>query len=510
MKIKILLTIIVCIAYTKITKAQIPTNGLIGFYPFNQQAIDASGHQNNGIIYGATPTPDKNGVENSAYSFNGTDNYIDFGINSKLNPQSALTISCFVKKNISTTYQTIVRNRYNGFGLKIDPYNGIGLELYLSKNNVVTYYPTYTNTNSIDGNWHHIAAVWDGTTAKIYLDGGLIKQSSASGDFISYIGNSVAIGRDANGAVQYFSGTIDNVRIYSVALDASQVNQLYMKDNYQVLVQTDTIVKIDTAYRGIPYKFLPLPLSGFRYIKYESFYSQDNGQVNVYEIQAYKQGVNIALNKPSYANSCNGDLPKNAVDNNEYSRWSSNRSDVGPDFSNPHYIIIDLGQKLKIDSMLLNIKGFDSWNQTFSFLASPDSINWYLIGSGNDTTGIFKYHTDIEKIVTVKDTVLVSVKDTLIIDAVLTGINPPHNLNAIKIYPNPARDHITINYGNYSIMNGYNLKITNSGGQQMFITPINQQESFLNLSDWSGNGIYFVYIIDNKNNIIETRKIVLQ
>jgi hypothetical protein len=104
----------------------------------------------------------------------------------------------------------------------------------------------------------------------------------------------------------------------------------------------------------------------------------------------------------------------------------------------------------------------------------------------------------------------INVIDTLFIDTNVTGITPPKDLNTIKVYPNPTMDHITINYGNFLAMNGYSLKITNSLGQVIFTSPINQQSSYIDLSKWSGNGVYFVNILDKQNNTIESRKIVLQ
>ena len=112
--------------------------------------------------------------------------------------------------------------------------------------------------------------------------------------------------------------------------------------------------------------------------------------------------------------------------------------------------------------------------------------------------------------VIVYDTLLTTITDTLLINATITGINPPNNLNTIKVFPNPANSHITIDFGNFVIMNGYTLKITNSIGQIVFTTPINQQSSYVDLATWGGNGIYFVQIIDTQNNTIENRKIVLQ
>jgi N-acetylneuraminic acid mutarotase len=112
--------------------------------------------------------------------------------------------------------------------------------------------------------------------------------------------------------------------------------------------------------------------------------------------------------------------------------------------------------------------------------------------------------------VTVYDTLFTTVTDTLVINATITGLNPPNNLNTIKVFPNPANSHITINYGNFASMSGYTLKITNNLGQVVFTTQINQQSSYIDLSTWSGNGIYFVQIIDTQNNTIENRKIVIQ
>ncbi len=105
----------------------------------------------------------------------------------------------------------------------------------------------------------------------------------------------------------------------------------------------------------------------------------------------------------------------------------------------------------------------------------------------------------------------ITVTDTLIINANLTGVTPVTYANTIKIFPNPSNDHITIDYGsNLGSLAGYTLKITNSLSQTVFTTSINQPSSYINLSSWTGKGLYFVYLIDSNTNIIDVRKIVLQ
>ena len=104
----------------------------------------------------------------------------------------------------------------------------------------------------------------------------------------------------------------------------------------------------------------------------------------------------------------------------------------------------------------------------------------------------------------------ITVTDTLIINANITGFNPVTYQNTIKLYPNPSNDHITIDYGNFATLNGYSLKITNSLGQVVFTTAINQQTSYVSLSSWTGNGMYFVSTIDAQGNTVDIKKLVIQ
>ena len=110
----------------------------------------------------------------------------------------------------------------------------------------------------------------------------------------------------------------------------------------------------------------------------------------------------------------------------------------------------------------------------------------------------------------ITETEYVSVTDTLIIDALLTGIDPPGNLNTLKVYPNPAKDHIFINTGDFTRMNGYQLKIINQLGSVVFETNIEEPLYEVNLSTWMGMGLYYVQVIDPAGSIIDIRKIVLQ
>ena len=54
----------------------VPTNGLVGWWPFTGNAIDSSGNGNNGTVNGATLTSDRFGNTAKAYEFNGLNQFI--------------------------------------------------------------------------------------------------------------------------------------------------------------------------------------------------------------------------------------------------------------------------------------------------------------------------------------------------------------------------------------------------------------------------------------------------
>jgi hypothetical protein len=99
---------------------------------------------------------------------------------------------------------------------------------------------------------------------------------------------------------------------------------------------------------------------------------------------------------------------------------------------------------------------------------------------------------------------------TLVINTGLLSFNPPTYNNTITIYPNPANDHITIDCGNLANVSGWTIKIVNTLGQEVFSGAMNTQQYVVPLNSWSGQGVYFVKIYDASNNLLNTKKIILQ
>ena len=100
MKKRVLTALAVGLCIAANTFAQVPsyvpTNGLVGWWPFNGNANDESGSNNLGTSIGAILSTDRYGNANCAYSFNGIDQYIVVDNPSFYNINQSITISAWI------------------------------------------------------------------------------------------------------------------------------------------------------------------------------------------------------------------------------------------------------------------------------------------------------------------------------------------------------------------------------------------------------------------------------
>jgi hypothetical protein len=206
---------------------------LLAYYPFNGNASDESGNNNNGVIYGASLTQDRHGNENSACYFDGLDDYINIGNSYTLKPELPVTITAWVyvekpgyffdNNHDETNYFGIWMGAgENTFGVGYGDGGPIGPQSRRS-----AYYTSELPLNQ----WHFIAGViWDATNMNLYLNGFLVEDSLAgTGGNLMYNSNNANLGRidsDQHGASQYFGGKIDELRFYSGALTQEEIFEI--------------------------------------------------------------------------------------------------------------------------------------------------------------------------------------------------------------------------------------------------------------------------------------------
>ena len=85
-------------------------DGLVAYYPFDGNAQDASGYGNDGISYGPTLTEDREGKANSAYLFDGINDYVQVPYDASLDINHAITISAWVL--MEDAGNELMRNQY--------------------------------------------------------------------------------------------------------------------------------------------------------------------------------------------------------------------------------------------------------------------------------------------------------------------------------------------------------------------------------------------------------------
>ena len=99
--------------------------------------------------------------------------------------------------------------------LSLDPLTGHLMTELTSTGRGAT--PLQSRAVIIDGNWHRIGLVWDGLYRTLYVDGAAVAEDTQDG--LSNAGNGFYIGTGADMAPgTYFSGSIDDVRIYNRAV----------------------------------------------------------------------------------------------------------------------------------------------------------------------------------------------------------------------------------------------------------------------------------------------------
>jgi hypothetical protein len=453
MKKRILTALAAGLCCTVTTIAQVPsyvpTNGLVGWWPFNGNADDESGNGNNGTVNGATLSTDRFGNTNRAYYYNGTGDFIEVPNSNTIDVTgNQITIACWINFNNNLNdsfWKGISKGGWdNGVGYELVFRNNLsndgGFVSLTSASGGIGHSPF----NSYQNQWTFLLASFDGINGRIYINGSLV-QSSPQGpgisEFISSSNFPLYFGRrePANSLAGFLNGKLDDIGIWNRALTQSEITTLYQGCNISPTISPATT----SLSSGTNAQFTTPSVTG-------GTYQWQNNPLN--------NGWQNVPSNPSYSGGTTNTLTVNNVQ-------------------------------------------LSNHQQPFRVIVSN--------GSCTDTSVVALIEIADTCVNTVNDTLYTTVTDTLIINTTLS-LAPPNDQNTIKIYPNPASDHITIDNGNYAAMAGYSIVIENNAGQQVFQSAINQAQFYLDLSSWTGNGLYFVHLFDPAGNTVTVRKIVLQ
>jgi uncharacterized protein (TIGR02145 family) len=209
----------------------VPTNGLVGWWPFTGNANDLSGNGYNGIVNGATLTTDRFGVGNRAYNFNGTSDIV-LNNTANVNFQAGVTFSSWINasmlKMASIIDKTPICSNYNTY----EP----GFRTCIRDNGEVHSgsgcYGAGVSSIAVNGyqvnNWKHVVGTWASTgLMNIYIDGQLIQSIQTNHNSIGNSDN-IEVGMGNLSAIyERFQGKIDDIGIWNRALSQQEITALY-------------------------------------------------------------------------------------------------------------------------------------------------------------------------------------------------------------------------------------------------------------------------------------------
>ncbi|WPV01421.1 DUF2341 domain-containing protein [Mucilaginibacter sp. cycad4] len=212
-----------------------PTGSLYLSYPFTGNANDVSGNSNNGTLQNApTLVADRYWAANSAYSFNGSSQYVSTTTAVAFPGPQNFSISVWFKTSSAGGKLVGFGSSQTGLSISDDRH------IYMS-NSGQLYFGLFpgtlktinTTTTYADGNWHHVVATESTTNgANLYVDGALQATDAtmtASQSYAGYwrIGYDNLLSWTNAPSSYYFNGSLDDIAVYKTELTASQVYALY-------------------------------------------------------------------------------------------------------------------------------------------------------------------------------------------------------------------------------------------------------------------------------------------
>jgi hypothetical protein len=234
----------------------IPTNGLVGWWPFNGNANDESGNGNHGTVNGATLTMDRNGVAGKAYYFSGSGctTFIQANVNTS-SIQSGLTISIWLLRSGAGCFGP----RILEFGNNPVHNDGPGVAQWGWDNNY-SYggFGSVTSTGQhvwsafnarLNNVWTHLVYTNDGSFGRFYQDGVLINTVTSSGYPI--LASNVAFGRMNHPAYDALNGKLDDIGVWNRALSQQEITALYT--GVPPCTPTSSITNLTIPSASLPY-----------------------------------------------------------------------------------------------------------------------------------------------------------------------------------------------------------------------------------------------------------------
>jgi gliding motility-associated-like protein len=224
------------------------SNGLMAYYPFKGNFNDASGKGNHGTgNNGVTFGPDQWGNPNEAAFFDGINDWVSIAASPTLTPGKKTTIAFRFKSNSNALQVLLAKSDFiggsapNNFQYQVG-INGAGV----LPNNGLFFSSSHTNTCVLNtalatnygygeltsaNNWYCVVITFDSGVKKIYMNGVLTTTSTITGtvnnaSIDTCSGGTLRLGVWWQKDTRYFSGYMDELRIWNRAINKQEIDSL--------------------------------------------------------------------------------------------------------------------------------------------------------------------------------------------------------------------------------------------------------------------------------------------
>jgi len=518
----------------------VPTNGLVGWWPFNGNANDESGNGNDAVLVNTSNFQNgysNEGVfiegENALYYSNG--GYVEFpNIGTSFNNE--FTFTYWV--NLDTILYDVCGfggERYLAIGNGNTQSNELSMYIPPSCNNAFIF-RCGTSTERLGirfdslmyyDNWHLISMTGVNNVCSTYIDGSYVGSFTGNTNLSQFDFSKFYFGRHywgSNNSTR-FKGMFDEFGIWNRVLTQQEITALYT--GCSTITATITPQGNTTFCQGNSVVLEATAGSNYTYQWYnngnaingetnQTYTATTSGNYTVKVIDgacdATSSATSVTVNSnPTVSFSLSSMISNdngNITLNGSPSGGSYTGNGITGNILDPS--VVNLGKQTIVYDYTDNNGCSGSKTSTTVIYDTTGTVC-----STYDTTFITIDVYDTTFVTqTIYDTITienqVSVTDTLIIDVSLAGLNPPNNINTMKVYPNPSNDVVNIDNGDYALMNGYSIKIINSLGQEKFSNAINIPAFQIPVSQLGATGVYYINIYDNQSQLIESKVLVLE
>ena len=421
--------------------------------PFTQRLKLASS-----VFFICLSTLNLHAQSGNVLDFDGINDYIEVPYNSQVSDNTQ-SVQLWVRVNSNTGgYQSIITSGGNNRGWKIIAYPDGKWYLLVSKGSA---FVTIQGSAINYGVWTNIAIVYDQTSVRLYVNGNVVNTVAVSGltPNPSSLPTRIGAGNSEGSPTDFFSGQIDEISLWT-----------------KVLSPSDVISNMNNQLIG-----------------------NESGLVGYYN---FNEGIANGNNTTPPINNLN-DLSKYNMDGSLNNFTLNGNSSNWISLSTVPVTLVSFAGSKKDGYNLLEWSTASEQNtREFEIQRSEDGNTFNAIGTVNaagNSDRVLNYQYDDRSLAAAPvyyyRLKMVDLDGATKYSSIISIKNAATNM--ASVYPNPARDRITINVADKSLLNT-NAVLTDLNGKVMQRISITQTSTPVNVSSYM-RGMYLLKFSDGSS-----------